>query len=151
MNESPEWQMIDDFSLPSEAGNERRAMERVAQAIQGLDLPSRRLERLKTAVAEATMNAIEHGNHYQPDLPVAIQVLTSVGALAVRVTDQGSGTIPQPKTPNLAAKLAGEESPRGWGFFLIRELVDELHISSDAHHHTIELIVHLEADHGDSA
>src|SRR5438270_12561620 len=46
----------------------------VAQMIQPLHLPKRRLEQLQTAVAEATMNAMEHGNHYLPDKLVSISV-----------------------------------------------------------------------------
>ena len=63
-----------DFTLPSEPGNERRAMEEVARAVSEVGLPERTLERLKTAVAEATMNAMEHGNHYRAELPVIIEV-----------------------------------------------------------------------------
>ena len=48
-----------ELSVPSEQGNEHPAMERVAEAVKDLGLPAQRLERLKTAVAEATMNA--HG------------------------------------------------------------------------------------------
>ena len=48
-----------ELSVPSEPGNEHPAMERVAEAVKELGLPAQRLERLKTAVAEATMNA--HG------------------------------------------------------------------------------------------
>jgi anti-sigma regulatory factor (Ser/Thr protein kinase) len=51
-----------ELSMPSEPGNERRAMEEVAAAVGGLELAGPTLERLKTAVAEATMNAMEHGN-----------------------------------------------------------------------------------------
>ncbi|HSK85324.1 MAG TPA: SpoIIE family protein phosphatase, partial [Rubrobacter sp.] len=66
--------ILADFALPSELGNERRAMEEVASAVSGLGLPEKSLERLKTAVAEATMNAMEHGNRYNPEVPVKIQV-----------------------------------------------------------------------------
>src|SRR5215210_1767947 len=66
--------ILTDFALPSERGNERRAMEEVARAVSGLGLPEKSLERLKTAVAEATMNAMEHGNRYNPNVPVKIQV-----------------------------------------------------------------------------
>ena len=58
-----------ELSVPSEPGNERRAMEEVAATVEGLGLPDRTLERLKTAVAEATMNAMEHGNHYRRSCP----------------------------------------------------------------------------------
>ena len=48
--------------------------------------------------------------------------------------------------PDLEAKLEGLQSPRGWGLFLIKNMVDEMHITSDVVHHTIELVMHLEGD-----
>src|SRR5215208_5768592 len=42
------------FELQSAPGNERQAMELVERAVAGIGLPPTRLERLKTAVAEAT-------------------------------------------------------------------------------------------------
>jgi anti-sigma regulatory factor (Ser/Thr protein kinase) len=68
------WRVLRELSVPSEPGNERQAMEAVASAIKDLGLTQQRMERLKTAVAEATMNAMEHGNHYRAELPVLIQV-----------------------------------------------------------------------------
>ena len=61
--------------MPSEPGNEHPAMERVTEAVEELGLPAQRLERLKTAVAEATMNAMEHSSRYRSAMPVVIQVL----------------------------------------------------------------------------
>ena len=135
-----------ELSVPSEPGNERLTMERVAEAVKELGLPAQRLERLKTAVAEATMNAMEHGNRYRPEVPVKIQVLASDVDLLVRITDQGGSPVPDPdkEVPDLEAKLEGLQSPRGWGLFLIKNMVDEMHITSDAVHHTIELVMHLE-------
>jgi anti-sigma regulatory factor (Ser/Thr protein kinase) len=119
-------------------------MERVADAVLALDLPPARLERLKTAVAEATMNAMEHGNGYRSEVPVSIKVLASDAALSVRITDRGGGRpIPQAELPDLDAKLAGEQSPRGWGLFLIKNMVDDVHVTSDDTHHTVELVVDL--------
>jgi serine phosphatase RsbU (regulator of sigma subunit)/anti-sigma regulatory factor (Ser/Thr protein kinase) len=136
--------VVDDFSLPSEPGNERLAMMRVTQAVADLDLSVECLERLKTAVAEAVMNAIEHGNRNRPELGVDVAVLISASVLSVRVIDHGGGPpIPEPETPDLDAKLAGRQSPRGWGLFLIKNMVDELAVTSDEQHHTVELIFHL--------
>jgi len=45
-------------------------MQRVVAAVEPLHIPTPQLDRLKTAVAEATMNAIEHGNKNRPELPV---------------------------------------------------------------------------------
>jgi serine phosphatase RsbU (regulator of sigma subunit)/anti-sigma regulatory factor (Ser/Thr protein kinase) len=141
---SQQWRPVEEWIIPSVQGNERLAMQHVARVI-GDSLPGKRLEQLKTAVAEATMNAMEHGNHYQPELPVIVQVLTSATALAVRITDQGTGReIIEPETPDLEAKLAELQVPRGWGLFLIKNLVDEMHIIATDDHHTIELIMNLE-------
>ena len=144
MDENKSWQALDEWTVPSQPGNERLVTERVAGDVKAFRLPTRRLEELKTAVAEATMNAMEHGNHYHPDVPVAIQVLASETTLAVRIRDQGSGqSIPAPAEPDLEAKLAELQTPRGWGLFLIKNLVDDMHITSDETHHTVELIINL--------
>jgi len=146
---NPHWRTLAELLLPSIPGNERQAMEQVVQAVQELHLSTRRLEHLKTAVAEATMNAMEHGNHYQPDVPVIIQVQASATTLAVRISDQGEGPADiEAETPDLEAKLAELQTPRGWGLFLIKNLVDEMFIINNNSHHTIELIINLEE--GDS-
>lgn len=137
--------VLTEFSIPSEEGREREAMRRVAEAVEGLGLPDDRLERLQTAVAEATMNAIEHGNELDPEKPVELSVLSGDGRVVVRISDQGAGApIPAPDTPDLEAKLAGEQTPRGWGLFLIENMVDELSTSVDGGRHLIELVVNLE-------
>jgi anti-sigma regulatory factor (Ser/Thr protein kinase) len=139
-----------ELSVSSEPGNERRAMEEVAAVVSGLGLPDRTLEKLKTAVAEATMNAMEHGNHYQADLPVLIEVSASDTDLSVKITDEGSGPPAfHSETPDLEAKLEGMQTPRGWGLFLIKSMVDEMKVTGDEHHHTVELVMHLEG--GDDA
>ena len=138
--------MLTEFELPSEAGNEREAIERVEHAVRELALPPARLERLKTAVGEATMNAIEHGNEFRPDRPVTMRVLCGPDALRVQVTDRGDADVPEPETPDLEAKLAGEQRPRGWGLFLIEQLVDEVHVTRGAGTHTLELVLRLEGD-----
>ncbi len=140
--EDAPWTVLAEWAVPSEPGNERLAMRQVAAVVGARQLPARRLERLMTAVAEATMNAIEHGNHYQAAVPVTIRVLTSGATLAVWITDQsGNKARPTPVAPDLEAKLAGLQSPRGWGLFLIEHLVDEMHIRSTDTEHTVELIL----------
>src|SRR5215217_6518142 len=87
------WRPLTVFAVASEPGNERQAMEWVAESVRELGLSHRRLQRVKTAVAEAMMNAMEHGNGYRPELPVTIQVLASETDLLVRVTDRGEGQL----------------------------------------------------------
>ena len=145
-----DWQTLAELTVPSQPGNERIAMEQVTEAVEGLHLPGRRLDQLKTAVAEATMNAMEHGNHYLPDRPVSIKVLASQEALSVRITDHGGTRILPSESgievPDIEAKLAELQTPRGWGLFLIKHMVDEMNISSDESHHTVELIMYLKGE-----
>lgn len=143
-----DWRPLETWSIPSAAGNERIAISYIAQRVQPFHLPERRLEQLKTAVAEATMNAMEHGNHYNPETSVTLQLLSSEQAIAVRISDQGGYHQPTqaPEMPDIEAKLAELQSPRGWGLFLIQNMVDEMHIHNDEHTHTIELVMSLKGD-----
>jgi serine phosphatase RsbU (regulator of sigma subunit)/anti-sigma regulatory factor (Ser/Thr protein kinase) len=141
--------LLAEFSLPSEPGNERLAMERVAGLLESLNLEPARLEKIKTALAEGTMNAIEHGNQNRPELPVKIYLFYSDAnrELTIRITDMGGGRdIPQSTHPDLEAKLAGLQSPRGWGLFLIKNMVDDMRVFSDQTHHTLELVFHLQGE-----
>lgn len=139
--------LLADFTIPSAPDNERQAVEQVAAAVAALNMPPERLERLKTAVAEGTMNAMEHGNRYDPEKPVAIQVRVAAGELIVSIGDHGGGQpVPDADAPDLDAKLAGLQSPRGWGLFLIRSMVDELRVTDDEARHTVELVMKLEGD-----
>ena len=115
------------------------------QLVADAPLAPRQSDRLKTAVGEATMNAMEHGNRYQADLPVHITVLATGDLLQVRIVDHGGDrAVPTPDAPDLDAKLAGLQSPRGWGLFLIKNMVDEMTVDADGEHHIVELTVKLE-------
>jgi serine phosphatase RsbU (regulator of sigma subunit)/anti-sigma regulatory factor (Ser/Thr protein kinase) len=132
------------FEIASNPGNEKEASERVAEAVAPLGLAPARLEQLKTAVSEAAMNAIEHGNEARAELPVEISVRTSSGELVVAITDRGGANeLPEAEEPDLEAKLEGLQKPRGWGLFLIRNMVDDVRESSDGERHTVELVLRL--------
>jgi anti-sigma regulatory factor (Ser/Thr protein kinase) len=91
------------------------------------------------------MNAIEHGNESRLDLPVEICVQAAEGVLTVRITDQGGDReIPEAETPDLEAKLDGLQKPRGWGLFLIQNMVDDLRSWSDGGKHIVELVLRIE-------
>jgi anti-sigma regulatory factor (Ser/Thr protein kinase) len=144
--------VLAEFELASEPGNEREAIERVERAVAGVGLDAARLDRLKTAVAEATMNAMEHGSEYRADRPVSIRVLGSADCVRVQVTDRGGMVeLPPPETPDIEAKLAGLQKPRGWGLFLIEQMVDEARVSGDEGRRTLELVMRLQGgDDGDT-
>ena len=132
---------LDAFTLPSEPGNERLALAGVAESVAGLKLPQ---ARLKTAVAEATMNAIEHGNQNRAEILVEVEVTQAGDEIVGSITDQGGEAHPDPgnpEEPDLLKKLDGGQSPRGWGLFLIRNMVDAMDVTTDGPRHTIWLTI----------
>jgi len=132
-------------SLPGERGNERVAMDQVAAAVAELGIAPDRVERLKTAVSEAAMNAIEYGSQNDPTIPVDIAVDVDGDDLVVRITDRGlSGPIGSAEEPDLEKKLAGDQKPRGWGLFLIKHMVDAMEVTSHGTGQTVALTLHLE-------
>lgn len=137
------WEQVATFELPSMPGKEREAMNRIAELVGAWPL-GEKLARLKTAVSETTMNAMEHANRYEPQQPVQFELLSATAALMVRITALGSGPPLTAAPPNLTAKLEGQQTPRGWGLFLIQQMVDEMRVVQEEERHTVELIVKLE-------
>ena len=137
------------FTIPGAVGHERLAMERVAQAVEPLGLAGERLERLKTAVAETVMNALEYGSGGDPAVPVDVRVDADATTVTVRVTDRAlSGAVPDATAPDLEAKLAGLQKPRGWGLFLIRHMVDGMEVSQEGGLQTVALTLALDGQTG---
>lgn len=114
-----------EVRLPSRLGFEKVAMGTAASVAQLMGFPSERIEDLKTAVAEACINAIEHGNHLNEKLSVGVILSATDDELEVKVIDNGTGISRQPAKPDIDRKVHGEEDPRGMGMFLIQALVDE--------------------------
>jgi anti-sigma regulatory factor (Ser/Thr protein kinase) len=147
------------FAVASVPGNEREALDLVARSVAGL-IPPARLDRLKTAVAEATANAIEHGHGGRPDLPVDIEVYRLGEEVVVTIADQGpaqnarnggsggNGDWPEDgaEVPDLGRKLAGEQAPRGWGLFIIRHMVDAMDVVTRDGRHIVRLAMRAGGD-----
>jgi serine phosphatase RsbU (regulator of sigma subunit)/anti-sigma regulatory factor (Ser/Thr protein kinase) len=139
--------VLAEFELPGALGNERLAMDRVTEAVAFMDLAPARLERLKTAVSETAMNAIEYGSQGDPAVPVRVSVRRTPTSLEVRIADAGlGGNVPSPaeaEVPDLDAKLAGLQKPRGWGLFLIQQMVDHVEVVREGERQTVVLTLDL--------
>src|SRR5262249_12289042 len=109
-----------------------------------------RVEQLKTAVSEAAMNAIEHGNQGREELSIEIDVEARGGVLTVAITDHAlGGPAGEAEVPDLEAKLEGLQKARGWGLLLIENMVDEIRVSDADGRHTVGLVVNLEGGDAD--
>ena len=116
---------IVELRLPTHLGYEKVAMSTAASLAKLRGFPEDRIEDLKTAVAEACINAIEHGNRLNEKLSVGVVLRAESDSLEVKVIDDGSGIKKQPAKPDIDRKMHGEEDARGMGMFLIQALVDE--------------------------
>ena len=114
-----------EVRLPSRMGFEKVAMSTAASVAKLMGFREDRVEDLKTAVAEACINAIEHGNRLNEKLSVGVVLSAVDDQLEVRVMDDGKGMKLHPTKPDIDRKMHGEEDPRGMGMFLIQALVDE--------------------------
>jgi len=129
--------------LPSMLGCEKVAMAFAASVAESMNFPADRVADLKTAVAEACTNAIEHGNKMDASMKVGISLTVDKGRLQVAVHDEGAG-IGRVPTPNIDSKIEGKSDPRGWGIFLIKSLMDEVTFESTPEGNVVKMIIHLE-------
>lgn len=115
-----------ELRLPSRLGFEKVAMNTAASVAKLMGFGSERIEDLKTAVAEACINAMEHGNKFDEGLCVGVILSMGSDSLEVKVLDTGKGPQSHIAAPDIDKKIHGEEEARGMGMFLIESLVDEV-------------------------
>jgi serine/threonine-protein kinase RsbW len=114
-----------ELRLPSRLGFEKIAMSTASSVAKLMGFAPERIEDLKTAIAEACINAMEHGNKLDESLIVGVILSMDETSLEVKVLDTGTGPPSVVHTPNMDKKMHGEEASRGMGMFLIQALVDE--------------------------
>lgn len=115
-----------ELRLPSRLGFEKVAMDTAASVAHLMGFEAERIEDLKTAISEACINAMEHGNKLDETLSVSIILSMEGDALEVRVVDTGGGPKGHSVRPDIDKKMHEEEAARGMGMFLIESLVDEV-------------------------
>ncbi len=138
-----------EVRLPSRMGFEKVAMSTAAAVAKLMCFREDRIEDLKTAVAEACINAIEHGNRLNEKLSVGVVLSVNANSLEVKVIDDGKGMNRKPglvSKPDIDRKMHGEEGPRGMGMFLIQALVDEAEwvVGADGNSSYVRLVIRLD-------
>ena len=138
--------MVDEqiikVNLPSRLGYERIAMESLASFAKIVGFVSERVEDLKTAVAEACTNAIEHGNRGRPHARVIVTMNYEGGVLSVSVVDEGEGIEEFPEEPDILKKVQNLQTHRGSGISLIKRLVDEVEFNKmTSEGHMVRMII----------
>jgi serine/threonine-protein kinase RsbW len=90
-----------------------------------------KVSKLKTAVAEACVNAIEHGNKEDPDKDVFVTITCDEASMSVSIKDFGEGHFePDFQMPDIKKQIE-ERQLGGWGMYLMRTLVDKVEVESE--------------------
>lgn len=121
-----------EISLPSQVGYERVAMASAESYAKILGLAPERIEDLKTIVAEAAINAMQHGNKERPDARVTVSMTFKDNTIQVTVMDQGEGFKGFLPDPDIERIVNEQDPPVGFGTFLIRQLADQVEIDKTA-------------------
>jgi len=139
-----------EVRLPSRMGFEKVAMSTAASVAKLMGFRDDRVEDMKTAVAEACINAIEHGNRLNEKLSVGVILSAGEDSLEVKVIDDGKGMKNHPSKPDIDRKMHGQEDPRGMGMFLIQALVDEAEwvAGTNGKSSYVRLVIRLDKDAG---
>jgi serine/threonine-protein kinase RsbW len=126
-----------DSTLETVESAEATACRMAAEAGFGED----EIPKIAMAVREAAVNAVLHGNAYDPGKKVKLDFERTGGDLVITIRDQGRGLdmsqIPDPLAPENLLKTSGR------GIFLIRSFMDEVEIRPSQTGTEIKLIKHV--------
>ena len=129
------------YTLDSTLDSVNKA-EQTAEAVAAkMPFDEESCHRIAMAVREAAVNAVLHGNAYNPDKKFFVAYEKTPQALVITVTDQGQGLdetlIPDPLAPENLMKQSGR------GIFLIRAFMDEVTIRNMHPGTEITLVKHV--------
>jgi len=143
---------IIELTVPSRQGLEKVAVDAAASIAEIMGFSEDRIEDLKTAVGEACMNAIEHGNKLDSSMKVLVELIADDSKLQVDVHDQGTGIKGKITKPDIDAKIAKKQTARGWGLFLIQSLMDEVKFDwSPETGNIVRMVVYLKNQEGEDS
>jgi serine/threonine-protein kinase RsbW len=129
------------YKLDSTLDSVNEAEQKASQLATESGLDEDEVQRVEMAVREAAVNAVYHGNAYDPNKKMTFGLERTQDSLIITVADEGKGLeeslIPDPLAPENLLK------PHGRGIFLIRSFMDEVRIRKLEPGTEITLIKHV--------
>ncbi len=107
--------------FPQTGAAAREARRAIVELAMAHGFRGQLLDDIEIAVGEALANAIEHGCGKRGSFEIAVSC--DVAGMTVEISDSGLGFDHQSERPHLRPPV---ESARGYGTFLMRELMDEV-------------------------
>jgi len=133
------------YTLESSLDSVNRIEQTAEEMAKKAGIDEDEIYRITMAVREAAVNAVLHGNSYDPQKHVTASFENNGSDLIIRIADQGVGldpdTLPDPLAPENLLRGSGR------GIFLIRSFMDEVHFKLLNPGTELTLIKHLGAAH----
>jgi serine/threonine-protein kinase RsbW len=115
------------YTLDSTLESVNHAEETALKFAMKSGFPEDEGQRISMAVREGVVNAVLHGNKYDPSKKVRVSFEMAPEYIEVRISDEGSGLnpneIPDPLAPENLLKTSGR------GIFLMRAFMDEIKVN----------------------
>ena len=134
------------YTLDSTLESVNHAEQTASQVAAGAGFDEDEISRISMAVREGTVNAVLHGNAYDPQKKVGLSFERTADALVITITDQGMGldlgNVPDPLAPENLLKVSGR------GIFLMRAFMDEVQVRPLHPGTELKLIKHVPGSAG---
>lgn len=132
------------YTLESTLESVNQAEQKASEVAVRAGLGEDEQYQVAMAVREAAVNAVLHGNAYDPGKRFTVAYETTGKDLVITITDQGKGldveSLPDPLAPDNLMKGSGR------GIFLIRAFMDEVKIRNTNPGTEVTLIKHMGRD-----
>jgi serine/threonine-protein kinase RsbW len=116
--------MIRKIKIESAVSNLRAVENAIDEVVNELGIKQESYGKILVCTLEAVNNAIMHGNKYDKEKMVDVEISCKKEKLKIRIKDEGIGFIPEdvpdPTTPENLEALNGR------GIFLMSKLADEI-------------------------
>lgn len=130
------------WRLNAQFGEEKKVLVQIHQLFPASVPYRERVDDMVTAIAEACLNAFEHGNGMRAGSEVCVHMNRQDDEICVRVYDEGAGF---EYTPDKARQRL-ENPPdlnhtpaRGWGMLIISNLADKVSTGLERHKFYLEM------------
>ena len=122
------WTWSNQQRIPSNSGAGKQVLDELLRQLEHHDWHEQEVFGVHVAVEEALVNAIKHGNRYDPDKSVRVVSHVSPQRVRIEIEDEGQGfdpdTVPDPtQDENL-------ELPSGRGLMLMRAFMNRVEFNA---------------------
>ncbi len=132
----PQWVWQCDHVIPGETPAGRRILAEILTELQDRDWGRHDIFAVHLATEEALVNAIRHGNRYDPAKQVRIRCGIAAEVIRIEIMDDGPGFHPDELPDPTDSEHLG--TPTGRGVLLIRSFMSRVEFRSPGNHVILE-------------